>query len=571
MPATKEQLKERWHTDDGKKRLAKVIEALQRGEDWAPILEGFPHVEEVANGRDLRNADLSGADLSGGALVRDNASGADLNDANLIKADVRGANLIKADLSKADLSKADLREAHLELADLGEANLFEANLCGAYLIKADLSGADLTTADLGAASLSGANLGSAHLSGADVCRANLFKANLRGAYLIKADLRRANLVKADLRKADLREADLGPADLDEANLFEANLRGANLRGANLRGAVLNKADLTAADLREARLIAANLSGAKLRGADLSAADLRDAQLRRAELRGAVLRGATLSGADLSEAKLSAANLIGADLQTAAFTRAVLDEATLTGANLYATERTDWSIKGIKCNYVYWDEEGKKRSPADRDLEPGEFERLYASLPTIEYVFEHGMTPMDLVVMDRVVQAIREEHPELDLKIATADVRGAKPTVKLTVQLEEHKEPAQELLKANFQAKVAELEAVAAERDRVYGLVHRLIDGPTDVRIVEDPPPRAGRAISTIIYLAFVLLAFFVPKQWTPTLAKRFLVQGGVIMIGLSVVAALSFGRKTLGAILFVVAILGLLVALYSALSATVPA
>jgi len=398
--ASWEQLRERWETDDGRRRLAKVIEAAKKKEDWAAILKGFPYVEEVYNGRDLRFANLSGANLIGAYL--------------------------RADLSGADLSGADLSEANLSHAALGRANLN-----GAHLIDANLS------------------------------HAALDRANLSGASLINADLYCANLPSGNLQDANLKWCDL--------------------------------------------------------------------------------------------------------------TQSVLNNATLTGAKLYGTARDDWSIKGIKCDYVYLDGFGEKRSPADRNLEPGEFERLYASVPGFEYVFEHGMTPMDLVVMDRVVQAIREKHPELDLKIATADVRGANPTVKLTVQLEEHKDPAQELLKANFQAKVAELEAVGAERDRVYGLVHRLIEAPKDVRIVEDPPPRAGRAISTIIYLAFVLLAFFVPKQWTPTLAKRFLVQGGVIMIGLSVVAALSFGRKTLGAILFVVAILGLLVALYSALSATVPA
>ena len=52
-----------------------------------------------------------------------------------------------------------------------------------------------------------------------------------------------------------------------------------------------------------------------------------------------------------------------------------------------------------------------------NFEPGEFERLYAVMPTVGYVLDHGMTPMDFVVMGRVVQAIRRREPEFDLKIA----------------------------------------------------------------------------------------------------------------------------------------------------------
>jgi len=81
MAATWEQLKARWQTDDGKERLAKVIEAAKKGEDWAAILEGFPFVEEVENGRDLRMADLRRA-----MLFR----------ADLRRADLKGANLMGA-------------------------------------------------------------------------------------------------------------------------------------------------------------------------------------------------------------------------------------------------------------------------------------------------------------------------------------------------------------------------------------------------------------------------------------------------------------------------------------------
>jgi len=52
--ATEKELKERWLTNDGKERLAEVIEAAKKKEeDWAPIVTGFPYVEAVENGRGL--------------------------------------------------------------------------------------------------------------------------------------------------------------------------------------------------------------------------------------------------------------------------------------------------------------------------------------------------------------------------------------------------------------------------------------------------------------------------------------------------------------------------------------
>ena len=111
--ATLEQLRDRWRTDDGKKRLAKVIEAAKKKEDWAHILKGFPYVEEVENRRDLRGAHSSEAHPSGA-----HRSGADLRGA-----DLNGANLSGAHLFEADLSGAVLRFAKLIAADLIGADL----------------------------------------------------------------------------------------------------------------------------------------------------------------------------------------------------------------------------------------------------------------------------------------------------------------------------------------------------------------------------------------------------------------------------------------------------------------
>jgi uncharacterized protein YjbI with pentapeptide repeats len=303
--------------------------------------------------------------------------------------------------------------------------------------KVDLTGADLRWVDLKEADLSNVDLSSANISGVNLKKADLSFANLghvdgRGAILKSVCLRQAGLIEADLRSANFAKADL--------------------QGSCLRRALLNKADLTET----------NLSGAELSQAHLREAILTDAVLKKADLR----------EANLSLAYLPDANLSHADMRYCTLARTVLTRANLTGSRLFGTGRDDWIIKDVKCKYVYWDAAGKQRSPKDRDLEPGEFERLYAALPTIEYIFENGMTPIDPLIMDRVVQAIREKQPEFDIKIDSINVRGLAPSIKFTVQQEKHKKPALKEVQKGYEERINRLEA---EKDHLYQLLGRAID------------------------------------------------------------------------------------------------
>ena len=367
MPAMPEQLKVRWETADGQQRLVEVVKRSTEREDWALVLEGFPHTEEVENGRDLRKADLSGIDLS----------------------------------------KADLDEANLVEALLSEGNFGSAGLRGADLTGADLTGADLTKADLVAADLSLSDLNGAELSG--------------------ADLGEANLTQAHLSHAKCHEANFG-----DANLCRADLRAADLRGVNLRGADLSGADLSEADLRKADLRGADLSECALGGTDFSGADLTDVDIRGSRMTGAVFR-----------------------------------DAVLTGAKLYGTSRDDWKIEDVECRYVHWDSNGIVRSPGNRELAAGEFEQLYESLPTIEYVFEDGMTPLDPLIMNAVVKAIRERMPEIDIKIDSINARGLAPSIKFTVPREDQKARTLDEVVREYNGRVALLEGRVSDLQRSF--------------------------------------------------------------------------------------------------------
>lgn len=353
------------------------------------------------------------------------------------------------DLSRADLSEADLSRAILAKADLRGANLNGAAFIYAILIHADLSGAYVSKADFRDADLSSANLSGADLKEAKIAEADLFQANLEGA-----DLSRASLPGAHLVGTTLNGAHLSRANLSRANLEAAKLNRADLSGARLEGAKLIEADLHGADL----------SGARLDWADLHMTHLVEANMNRASFCWAMLNHADLSGAALQDVDVRYGVLCGCNLTG----------AELTGAKLYGTARDDWIIKGVQCKYVYWDARGKIRSPENRDLAPGEFERLYRTLPTIEYIFQNGMSPMDPLIMDRVVEAIRKQNPEYDIKIDSISARGLAPSIKFTVQQEQHKEPALQMVIAEYESRMQRLEA---EKDRLYDLLALAIDKP----------------------------------------------------------------------------------------------
>ncbi len=338
-----------------------------------------------------------------------------------------------------------------------------------YSIKPDFENAKLV-----GAKLSGIVLNAANLEGADLSRAVLSKADISSAGVCGA-----NLTEADLSGANLRNSDFTGARLIEANLSEANLSGASMCGTRLYRAIMIGTDLSFTHFYKADLSVAILRYAQINKTYLSRADLSSADLERLNLRGLFLKGTDFTNANLEGVDLENANLSGSTL-----VRCNLTNANLTGTILYGTSRDDWIIKDVKCKYIYWDLHGKQRSPRDRDLEPGEFEKLYASLPTIEYIFQNGMTPIDPLIMDRVVQAIRQKQPEFDIKIDSISARGLAPSIKFTVQFEEHKEPALEEVRKGYRAKIAQLEA---ERDRYYQLISRALDTPKEFKLINAAP------------------------------------------------------------------------------------
>jgi uncharacterized protein YjbI with pentapeptide repeats len=330
---------------------------------------------------------------------RSNHPGVSINltKAELIKASLTGANLSGADLSGADLSGADLSEAKLNDAKLNEAKLSGADLSGADLSRANLNWADLHWGDLSWADLSKANLGLANLTEADLHKANLSRADLSGA---------------DLNKAKMSEANLSWSDLGLANLTEADLSKANLSEANLSGAVLIMAILSKA----------NLNKANLNWADLSRADLR-----------------------------------GASLRTARLVRATLDEANLTEAYMWETQRAEWSIKGIICESVYWDEKRKEKTPYGA----GDFERLFAAVTRIRLLYKDGLNPLEIASLPGLVKLLNQSCPGGNLRLNTIhDDTGA--VVELAIE-DSAAPSAEEMRKLKTELEATARRAIESER------------------------------------------------------------------------------------------------------------
>lgn len=250
----------------------------------------------------------------------------------------------------------------------------------------------------------------------------------------------------------------------EIDLSHAELRHCHLAGIDFHAADLHKADLVEADLR---------------GANLAAADLRQTKLYKANLSGAVLTEVSSRWAVFREATLTAATLTDADLKGANLIQADLSHTNLTGAKLYGTARDDWRIDGIVCDYIYWDRYGHECTPKDRHFRSGEFEELYKHLPTIEYYFEHGFTPVDAVLMDKVVQAVNEEHPAFELRLDSFHSRG-QPHAVFTVLHKEQADNALQQIRQDYEDRIQQLQGKEAALMQVIDM---LSSRPQNIELV----------------------------------------------------------------------------------------
>lgn len=335
--------------------------------------------------------------------------------------------------------------------------------------------------DLRSANITGWNLCDANFSCTDLSYSILENTDFSGASLHCANLSYSELKRAKFLNSDLNSTNLIFADLEGSSLINANLRYSNLNRAGFKNSILARADLEKANLSNTNFHRAILFNANLSCANLKSASLRYTSLSQANLYGADLSNAVLTNSDLCRVDLREANLREAHFLNACLTEADLSRADITGVNLYGTSRDHWRIGGIICEYIYWDLMTENRMPEDRNFSQGEFEKLYEQLPTIKYYFENGFTPIDAILMDRVVEAIKNKNPEFELRLDSLHSRG-RPHATFTVLYKEVADEALNQIKSEYEARIAKLEG---ERNTLEKCFIRALEEPrTIIRRIE---------------------------------------------------------------------------------------
>src|SRR5262249_51524437 len=105
---------------------------------------------------------------------------------------------------------------------------------------------------------------------------------------------------------------------------------------------------------------------------------------------------------------------------------ILDGSVITNACLWETQRAGWSIKGIICEAVYWDE-GKEELTR---YAPGEFERLYADMLKIKMCYEGGIDLIEIATLPALIKQIEDKYPgcALRFQMIQEEAEGASVTI-----------------------------------------------------------------------------------------------------------------------------------------------
>jgi hypothetical protein len=76
---------------------------------------------------------------------------------------------------------------------------------------------------------------------------------------------------------------------------------------------------------------------------------------------------------------------------------------LTGACLWASQIIGWSIKGVICEYAYWDKEAQEKI----EYSEGEFEKLFAEKTKIRLFYKEGINPLEIATLPALIQHLEE--------------------------------------------------------------------------------------------------------------------------------------------------------------------
>ncbi len=280
---------------------------------------------------------------------------------------------------------------------------------------------------------------------------------------------------------NMRNVKLVSANFAEAKIWNVDFEGANLSTASfyksdLRGTVFVKADMSECDLELCKAQKVNFSGAnladsnlnesKLQGALLENTDLSDADLRESDLRGANLQYTSLISANLSDANAIGADFTNAEMFSATLVKTNLKGAILSGTKLYGISKDDWNVEDVVCTHIYLDNLGEKRYPMDSDFAPGKFTEEFRELPSFTFYFKQGLTPLDLMLIDRSLNQISKNFPGCHFQVDRVKIRGVNPGIRVLVEKREFLKAAELMLETQYQFQITQLESAINHREEL---------------------------------------------------------------------------------------------------------
>lgn len=282
------------------------------------------------------------------------------------------------------------------------------------------------------------------LSGLQLLEAKFLEVDFTGSCL-----RGANLSKSVLNKCNLQGCDLRDCDLSSGSVVESLLSSATLSGSSLIGTSLSSSKVDHCDFCDCVAMNANLNRTQCQEANFSRVNGVSTKFFNSNLYKAVFDNADFSSADFSNANLDRASFYSTVLSAASFINSKVRGGVFSRSNLWEIQKDSWDISGAVCTHVFIDPDNAERYPVDRDFREGEFERIFAWLPSFRTEFK-DLTPFDPLVISLIVDSINENHPKLKVEVEALSTKGIAPYVSFTVgsmdQLEEARAIAESTIK-----------------------------------------------------------------------------------------------------------------------------
>lgn len=249
-------------------------------------------------------------------------------------------------------------------------------------------------------------------------------------------------------KAILNSTDFEQSILSEVDFSECSLVGSDFNFTKMDKCIFTNANISHSDFINSSAINCDFSSSRFNQTRFAKSKLNDSSLEFADLHESDLSECSAVNTDFTNS-----NLCGCKLNEANFTNAIL-----TGAKLYGTSRFGWNIEGVKCDYAYWDSEGKERFPPENNLKEGEFTTQYRPYKEFSYNFKEGITPLDLMLATHIVNEINSSDIGFTIKIDNASLRGLNPTLNFIMESgEANRDEAKELFKTVYEHKISLLE------------------------------------------------------------------------------------------------------------------